>query len=105
LDEAKTEKKKCKKVVWLVLEDPLSYAHEDVPLNEIPLMEPIKLEMAGLVIHEDDEKIVLGEIVPLKGNEIMANYLSENLPLVHSLILVLKKNIISRKDFILKDDD
>jgi len=55
------------------------------------------LNIAGVLIHEDEEKIVLGEVQTAKDNPKLSRIL--NYPLYRYVVVIDKKSIIKREDF------
>lgn len=95
----KTQKAKTK-VVYLQVEDPISYKQSDVEFYEED-KEIFKLNVvrvAGILIHEDEKNVTIAEVSTCKDNPELCSA-GVKYPRFRYVMTVSKKGIIERQDF------
>lgn len=95
------------KIVYLKYVDPVNWKTPDIRFYEGDLEKGCKLvvsNIAGLLIREDDEKIILGEVTKADDNPELNIYGIE-FPYYRDVIIILKKSILKRKDYEVNDNE
>jgi len=88
------------KIVYLKIRDPITSLSHILRPNEVPqFCEPIIISMAGLLVFEDEEKVVIGHVCTKEDNEVLEEVLDTPLPHVTDLTVITKNAIVTREDF------
>lgn len=94
------------KITFLKVQDPIAWRKPDaVFLNDdLEDVSTISIHrVAGIVIHETDQTIVLGEVETALDNSKREEF-GYTFPKYRYVMTILKKNIIERQDFEIKDE-
>lgn len=88
------------KIVYVKLKDPVAWKRSDVEFfkEDIEHFTCNILRNAGILIHEDDKRIVLGEISLAVDNPEL-DELGLKFPRYRDVMIVAKENILDRQDF------
>lgn len=93
------------KVVFLKVLDPIAWRKPDAVFFSDDLEELSRISVhrvAGIVIHETDETIMIGEIETELDNPELKDF-GYTYPKYRYIMTLLKKNIINRQDFEIKE--
>lgn len=94
------------KVAFLKVQDPIAWRKPDAvfindDLEEVSIISIHRV--AGIIIHETDETIVLGEVEIALDNSKREEF-GYSFPKYRYVMTLLKKNIIERQDFEIKNN-
>ena len=91
------------KVVFLKVEDPIAFKKPDVDFfkDDTDLFVLNVIRVAGILIHETDTLISIGEVTLLEDNPAYKDF-SDAFPKYRYVMTISKKNILERQDFEVK---
>lgn len=94
------EKKRKLKIVYMKIEDPIAWKKPEAVFDteDTDLFEITVVNVAGIVLHETEDSLTIGEIQLAKDNPNLANF-GVIYPRFRYVMTVSKKNILERKDF------
>lgn len=93
------------KVVFLKVLDPIAWRKPDVAFfnEDLENLSRISIHrVAGIVIHETDETIMIGEVETVLDNPELKDF-GYAFPKYRYVMTLLKKNIVTRQDFEIKE--
>lgn len=93
------------KVVYVKVKDPIAWKKSDVEWfkDDIVHMRCNVLRNAGILLHEDEKRIVLGELSFAEDNPELDD-LGVKFPRYRDIMIIAKENILDRQDFEIKEE-
>lgn len=93
------------KIVYVSIEDPIAWRTPTATFDkdDIEFLVCNIVRHAGLLIDEDDKRIIIGEIQTAKDNPKLTEF-GVKYPVYRAITIIAKKHIIDRQDFEIKEE-